>query len=459
MAQKMVTMCPLGTSQPSAAGLWSATTNAGFSLNRRQRLSSGQSFLSLAMNAVSALSVSAEPGVGTMSSNQGAGRGRFWGSLSPRHCLTHQTHWQRAEYRTRQDGSGWEGQREIMEFCHSYWPAFLLPSINWTLYQLQSSGEWKPFHSKRRIEGTIVLLFVVVTRWFGTCLWYHPPFHIVWVVGDFEDFPVLGWAHFILCQACDWQEISATMMPLRLRPPPLQNSPSYILYRRPVRSQKLRMLSSVNGLDRLHVHHVHVWELRLRESTKSPGKRRVNFNGWTWLRNLIICLETLGWLLYVCCVFFPLSPPTLFIRIFLLQVFVAFTGKKKFEVRRRLAAKIYENWTAFQCFSPHVMLISFSKGSWLNFLFRNRRIFWIETFVIYKLGRLSALPVQQASRWDALYVELSITMCLVWFSFGWSTVEMVQWYLYFISKCSAQQFSVCDGLRLTHIVVIMPKTT
>ena len=122
-------------------------------------------------------------------------------------------------------------------------------------------------------------------------------------------------------------------------------------------------------------------------------------------------------------------------------------------------AKIYENWKAFQCFSPHVMLISSSKGSWLNFLFRNRRIFWIETFVIYKLGRLSALPVQQASRWDALYVELSITMCLVWFSFGWSTVKMVQWYLYFISKCSPQQFLVCDGLRLKHIVVIMPKTT
>ena len=63
------------------------------------------------------------------------------------------------------------------------------------------------------------------------------------------------------------------------------------------------------------------------------------------------------------------------------------------------AGKIYENWTAFQCFSPHVMLISSSKGSWLNFLFRNRRIFSIETFVIYKLGRLSALPLQQASRW------------------------------------------------------------
>ena len=78
-------------------------------------------------------------------------------------------------------------------------------------------------------------------------------------------------------------------------------------------------------------------------------------------------------------------------------------------------AKIYENWTAFQCFSPHVMLISSSKGSWLNFLFRNRRIFWIETFVIYKLGRLSALPVQQASRWGGgalqyIWVGCSTTM-------------------------------------------------
>ena len=78
-------------------------------------------------------------------------------------------------------------------------------------------------------------------------------------------------------------------------------------------------------------------------------------------------------------------------------------------------AKIYENWKAFQCFSPHVMLISSSKGSWLNFLFRNRRIFWIETFVIYKLGRLSALPVQQASRWGGgalqyIWVGCSTTM-------------------------------------------------
>ena len=224
-----------------------------------------------------------------------------------------------------------------------------------------------------------------------------------------------------------------------------------------VRSQKLRMLSYVDDFDSSHVLYVYVRELWLRESTKSLWRRRVSCTSCPWLRNLIIFLETLAWLLCVCCVFSP--PPTLFIRIFLLQVFVAFTGKKKFEVRRRLAAKIYENWTAFQCFSPHVMLISFSKGSWLNFLFRNRRIFWIETFVIYKLGRLSALPVQQASRWDALYVELSITMCLVWFSFGWSTVKMVQWYLYFISKCSPQQFLVCDGLRLKHIVVIMPKTT
>ena len=77
------------------------------------------------------------------------------------------------------------------------------------------------------------------------------------------------------------------------------------------------------------------------------------------------------------------------------------------------SGKIYENWTAFQCFSPHVMLISSSKGSWLNFLFRNRRIFSIETFVIYKLGRLSALPLQQASRWKCTSAQRSAMYCNV----------------------------------------------
>ena len=238
-------------------------------------------------------------------------------------------------------------------------------------------------------------------------------------------------------------------------PPPPPSSPPKLslIHSLPPSCKITKIANAVNDFDSPHVLYFCVWELWLRESTKSLWRRKVNCTSCTWLRNLIICLETLGWLLYVCCVFFPLSPPTLFIRIFLLQVFVAFTGKKKFEVRRRLAAKIYENWTAFQCFSPHVMLISFSKGSWLNFLFRNRRIFWIETFVIYKLGRLSALPVQQASRWAALYVELSITMCLVWFSFGWSVVQSVQWYLAFISNFSPKQFLLRDcQIRSTHIV-------
>ena len=98
-------------------------------------------------------------------------------------------------------------------------------------------------------------------------------------------------------------------------------------------------------------------------------------------------------------------------------------------------AKIYENWKAFQCFSPHVMLISSSKGSWLNFLFRNRRIFWIETFVIYKLGRLSALPVQQASRWGGgalqyIWVGCSTTM----YDFGWCTLCTCEDFLYRIHQ-------------------------
>ena len=155
------------------------------------------------------------------------------------------------------------------------------------------------FKEKNRRDHSLIVCCGHTLVWYLSLI-YPPPFHIVWVVGDFEDFPVLGWAHFILCQACDWQEISDTMMPLR--PPPLLTSPPYILYRRPVRSQKLRMLSSINGFDRLHIY-VHVWELRLREMTTSPGKRRVNCTGCTWLRNLIISFETLGWLLYVCCVF------------------------------------------------------------------------------------------------------------------------------------------------------------
>ena len=75
-------------------------------------------------------SYGAEPGFGTMSSNQGAGRGRFGGSLSPDHCLTHQTQW-RAEWRARQGGGAAGDNNGIL---HSNLPSInWCPSINFTL--------------------------------------------------------------------------------------------------------------------------------------------------------------------------------------------------------------------------------------------------------------------------------------------------------------------------------------
>ena len=91
------------------------------------------SFLSLAMNAPPPPYSGAEPGFGTMCSNQGAGRGRFGGSLSPDHCLTHQTQW-RAERRQGGVGGGRRRGRRgmIMEFSHSFLSTGP-PCINYTL--------------------------------------------------------------------------------------------------------------------------------------------------------------------------------------------------------------------------------------------------------------------------------------------------------------------------------------
>ena len=119
------------------------------------------------------------------------------------------------------------------------------------------------------------------------------------------------------------------------------------------------------------------------------------------------------------------------------------------------SGKIYENWTAFQCFSPHVMLISSSKGSWPNFLFRNRRIFSIETFVIYKLGRLSALPLQQASRWQCTssqWVEMYcdvfwIALCCVVFS---SCASMYFCWCIVLIKCIELWCDVVKYILILH---------
>ena len=124
MAWKMLTMCPLGTRIRSGA-LMSPDQCAGF--NVPAAVYTGGTALEFPKprhECTPPSSSGAEPGFGTMSSNQGAGRGRLGGSLSPDHCLTHQTQW-RAEWRARQGGGAAGDNNGIL---HSN-----LPSINHTL--------------------------------------------------------------------------------------------------------------------------------------------------------------------------------------------------------------------------------------------------------------------------------------------------------------------------------------
>ena len=105
---------PAGELGSGEAGLWWALTNPGFNgttpaavLNR-----SCIAALEFPKPGHECPSSGGEPGFGTMCSNQGAGRGRFRGSLSPDHCLTTPD-----SLAGREGGVG--GGR-IMEFSHSF---------------------------------------------------------------------------------------------------------------------------------------------------------------------------------------------------------------------------------------------------------------------------------------------------------------------------------------------------
>ena len=139
-----------------------------------------------------------------MSSNQGAGRGRFWGSLSPDHCLTHQTQWQREDETGRLWGRG-GGAAGDNGIRHSNLHLACLSTatcINDTLLMNGYPFIQKSFGRPGTIrQNLLILQFVsIVVLFVYQC--FPSIFHIE-VKGIFGDFPVLRSARFILRQACD----------------------------------------------------------------------------------------------------------------------------------------------------------------------------------------------------------------------------------------------------------------
>ena len=157
-------------------------------------------------------------------------------------------------------------------------------------------------------------------------------------VRDFGDFPVLGSACFILCQACDWQEIRETIMP-----PPLASPNLSLIHSSfpPVDGGYDKNLHcSLHQKLRLVLRSRRTWfNICHRKRVTSKKRRNTKFYlqsicGSPWYLDLWFVewtsssvpqphLGTGRWTNAMPC-FLLLD----FIRIFLLSTFVAFPGKK-----------------------------------------------------------------------------------------------------------------------------------
>ena len=115
-----------------------------------------------------------------MCSNQGAGRGRFRGSLSPDHCLT-------TPDSLAGEREGGVGGGMIMEFSHSFLSTG--PLVSTTLcWRMETLSIKRAKHSSQKV---LLCFFNILAL---------PSIFDIerGVVRDFGDFPVLGSARFIL---------------------------------------------------------------------------------------------------------------------------------------------------------------------------------------------------------------------------------------------------------------------